>query len=156
MACSNPSHGSNPASLKGIPLGAGQLPVSRCLEAHCSAQLRVLHRSPGLRIASMLRVSAKCHGTTLYGNSYAWRYTRATSPSCLGITNSPAGFCSKERKIWRPEPKTLTAEQAKAGEFQVFSYVSPQQRRGNKSKGTTALSFSTWAASILSIIHLLK
>jgi len=47
-------------------------------------------------------------------------------------------------------------EQTKAGEFQVFSYVSPQQRRGNKSKGTTAFSFSTWAVSIISLIHLLK
>lgn len=50
----------------------------------------------------------------------------------------------------RDEPKTQT-EQINAGEFQEFSYVSPQQRRENTSKGTTALSFPTEAVAIISI-----
>lgn len=82
-----------------------------------------------------------------------YSYASLTSASCLGIRNSPTGYCSKEGKRWRPEPKTQT-EQINAGEFQEFSYVSPQQRRRNTSKGTTALSFPTQAVAIISIIHL--
>lgn len=87
-------------------------------------------------------------GTIFHGS-----YASATSASCLGVRNSPTRLCSKEGKRWRPEPKPQT-EQNNAGEFQEFSYVSPQQRRGNISKGTTALSFSTQAVAIISVIHL--
>lgn len=116
--------------------------------AHDSAQLWALLANPEQR-QKQQRGSAKCCCTIFHGS-----YASATSASCLAIRNSPTGFCSKEGKRWTPEPKTQT-EHINTGEFQEFSYVSPQQRRGNTSKGTTALSFSTQAVAIISIIHLL-
>lgn len=137
----SPQQGSSAAFPKDPP------PRQPAAAANDSAQLWALLRSPEQR-QKQLRGSAKCPGTILHDS-----YASLTRASCLGIRNSPTGYRSKEGKRWRPEPKTQT-EQINAGEFQEFSYVSPQQRRGNTSKGTTALSFPTQAVAIISIIHL--
>lgn len=83
----------------------GPAPREPVLATHDPAQLWAPLGSPEQN-QKQLRGSAKCRGTIFHGN-----YASTASASCLGIRNSPTGFCSKEGKRWRPEPKTNRTDQ---------------------------------------------